>query len=253
MMQYITSLCSYRYLFIRSRGRWNLSMSRTKFVIVGVYIAGIVVFIPNYTLTKLEPIFYQEMNITVYRIKSLEIYLRNSSTMNAVNVWIFILIGKLIPCILICILGFLLLKTIRRSVQLTESLKLTACSRRMRAHRRTTILLLAIMTMFVISELPCAILVLISVFVERFFHDYYPLFADTLDIISLVNNAINFVMFCSMSKQFRDSLCETLPFCQNINVPNGYQSAPTTTNVKASAVTQLWVDNNSNAKLLKLV
>lgn len=226
-------------MFIRSRGQSNLSVPKTRVIILGVYLFGVVVSLPNYMVTQLEPHPLPELNTTVYRIRSIQIYLGTSTTMNAINVWIYVLLCKLVPLVLICGFGCLLLKTIRYSVQLTESLKLTSCSRRMRAHKRTTIMLLAIMAMFIISQLPAAILVLISVFVESFFMDYYLLFADTLDIISLLNNAINFVMYCIMSRQFRDSLCETLPFCANIGVPTGYKSAPTTNGRQPSAVTQL--------------
>ncbi|XP_052224817.1 G-protein coupled receptor dmsr-1-like [Dreissena polymorpha] len=228
-----------RYLFIRSRGRLNLSIPKTQLAICGVYVAVIMVLIPNYSLSGLEPSFVPAHNTTVYKIKSLQIYLKNSTTMNAINVWLFVLVGKFIPCVLICVLGCMLLKTIQQSVQLTESLKLTSCSRRMRAHRRTTIMLLAIMALFIISSFPVAILMLISVFVDGFFMDYYMLFADTLDILSLINNAINFVMYCSMSRQFRDSLCETLPLCKLDSGKGVYQSTATTTNVRASAVTHL--------------
>lgn len=148
--------------------------------------------------------------------------------MNAINVWLFIIVGKLLPCILICVFGCLLLRTLRQSQQLTESLKLTSTSRRMRAHKRTTVMLLAIMTMFMISELPSAVLVLISVFRDGFFMDYYMLFADTLDILSLINNAINFIMYCIMSRQFRDCLCDTLPMCNN-NISRQYHAANTFT------------------------
>ena len=98
-------------------------------------------------------------------------------------------------------------------------------------------MLLAIMAMFIIASFPVAILVLISVFVDRFFMDYYMLFADTLDILSLINNAINFVMYCSMSRQFRDSLCETLPMCKLDDGKGAYHSTAPPTNVRASAVT----------------
>jgi len=226
-------------LFIRSRGRWNLSIARTRLLVVGVYTFVVIVTLPNYMVTKLEPIFIPQYNTTVYRIKSLKIYLGDSTVMNAVNVWLYVLVGKLLPLCLICVFGCLLLKTIRHSVQLTESLKMTTCSRRMRAHKRTTIMLLAIMAMFIISELPSAILVLISIFKENFFIDYYLLFADTLDILSLINNAFNFIMYCIMSRQFRDSLCETLPFCTGVSVPTGYKSAPTTNGRQPSGVTQL--------------
>lgn len=212
-------------MFIRSRGRWNLDITKTRIAITSVFFGSIISTIPNYVVTDVEPVYLHAHNATVYRIKNLQIYLKNSTTMNAINVWLYIIVGKLLPCILICVFGCLLLRTLSQSKQLSESLKLTSTSRRMRAHKRTTLMLLAIMTMFIISELPAAILVLVSVFVERFFMDYYMLFADTLDILSLINNAINFVMYCIMSRQFRDCLCETFPICK---ATIKYQPASTT-------------------------
>jgi hypothetical protein len=202
-----------------------MSVTRTRAAIVGVYMASIIVSVPNYVVTDVIPVPVPSHNATIYRIKNLQIYLKNSTTMNAINVWLFILVGKVLPCVLICVFGFFLLKTLRESQQLSESLKLTATSRRMRAHKRTTVMLLAIITMFIISELPAAILVLISVFKEKFFMDYYMLFADTLDILSLTNNAINFIMYCIMSRQFRDCLCENLPVCSTTY--SKYHSAKT--------------------------
>jgi len=198
--------CDFRYKFIRSRGSWKFSIYRTQLVIVAVFAVCVIMFIPNYMLAGLETEFVPSLNATVYRIKSLKIYLGYSTTMNTINVWLFILVGKLVPCSLMCIIGCLLLRSIRESAHLGVSLSLSSYSKRMKAHRRTTIMLLAIMMMFLISELPAALLVLVSVFVKDFFRDYYMLFADTLDIVSLANNAINFVMFCIMSKQFRDIL-----------------------------------------------
>ena len=209
-MQYC--IC-FRYVFIRTRGKRNLTINTTVILIVLVYILSIVVFIPNYIVTEVEPVYQPAYNTTIYRMKNLVIYFKNSSAINTVNVWSFILIGKVLPCFLISLFGGLLLRTLGDSKRLSESLKQTQCSQRMRAHKRTTVMLLVIIVMFIVAELPSGILVLVSAFVDGFFMDYYLLFADTLEIVSLINNAVNFIMYCSMSRQFRECLTESFPGC----------------------------------------
>ena len=150
-------------------------------------------------------------NATIYKLENLQIYLKNSTTVNTINVWLFILIGKILPCLFMCLFGGLLLQTLGESKKLSKSLKQTSCSQRMRAHKRTTTMLLAIVLMFLLAELPSGVLVFVSAYVEGFFMDYYLLFADTIDILSLINNSVNFIMYCSMSRQFRECLYETVP------------------------------------------
>ena len=218
-----------RYVFIRSRGnsKWNLDIGKTCLLVISVYCLSVLIFIPNYIVTEMKPVFLPKFNATIYKIKNLEIYLENTSTVNAINVWTFIVIGKLVPCCFISLFGGLLLRTLRESKKLSESLKQTSCSQRMKAHKRTTLMLLTIVLMFLIAELPSAILVFVCVFVKGFFMDYYLLFADTLDILSLTNNAVNFIMYCSMSRQFRECLCETLPQCKLIKAdPRGAYHHP---------------------------
>ena len=216
-----------RYIFIKSRGnsKWNLDSSKTCILVVSVYCLSVLIFIPNYIVTETEPVFAPEFNVTIYKIKTLELHFENTSTANAINVWTFIVIGKLVPCCCISLFGGLLLRTLKESKKLSESLKQTTCSQRMKAHKRTTLMLLTIILMFLIAELPNAVLVFVCVFVKDFFNDYYLLFADTLDILSLINNAVNFIMYCSMSRQFRECLCETLPHCKRID-PRGTYHHP---------------------------
>ncbi|KAL4220992.1 hypothetical protein ACF0H5_019256 [Mactra antiquata] len=212
-----------RYFFIKTSGRWNLNIVRTRLAIVGIFIGTVVLSCPLYALTDLVPAKYE--NATIYRIRGVQIYYNETSIMDVLNVWLHIVVGKVLPCCLICVFGCLLLQTLRKSQQLSENLKLTSTSRRMRAHKRTTRMLLAIMTMFIISALPAAVLTLVSVFVEHFFTDCYLLLGDSLDFLSLINNSINFIMYCIMSRQFRDCLCEAFPMCGNKFIHAQYRPA----------------------------
>lgn len=82
-------------------------------------------------------------------------------------------------------------------------------SERAREHNRTTAMLLAVVGLFQLTELPQGVLTLCSIFIPNFFADVYWPLGDVLDIAALLNNSINFVLYCTMSRQFRETFVET--------------------------------------------
>jgi len=70
-------------------------------------------------------------------------------------------------------------------------------------------MLLAVVGLFQLTELPQGVLTLCSIFIPHFFRDVYWPLGDVLDIAALLNNSINFVLYCTMSRQFRQTFVET--------------------------------------------
>jgi len=70
-------------------------------------------------------------------------------------------------------------------------------------------MLLAVVGLFQLTELPQGVLTLCSIFIPNFFFDVYWPLGDVLDIAALLNNSINFVLYCTMSRQFRETFVET--------------------------------------------
>ncbi|XP_015177510.1 PREDICTED: sex peptide receptor-like [Polistes dominula] len=69
---------------------------------------------------------------------------------------------------------------------------------------RTTMMLLAVLLLFLLTELPQGVLGLLSVILgSGFFHTCYLMLGDVIDILTLINSAINFILYCTMSRQFR--------------------------------------------------
>lgn len=66
-------------------------------------------------------------------------------------------------------------------------------------------MLVAIVVLFVVTELPQGALALCSGLVERCFDFYYAPLGDTMDIVALINNGINFALYCTMSARFRQT------------------------------------------------
>jgi len=88
---------------------------------------------------------------------------------------------------------------------------------------RTTRMLLAVLLLFLITEFPQGILALLSDLMgDKFFKEcYYPL-SDLMDFVALLNSAINFILYCTMSTRFRDvfyqvfHLAPILNFCTKL-------------------------------------
>ena len=72
---------------------------------------------------------------------------------------------------------------------------------------RTTRMLLAILVFFLITEFPSGLVALFSCFSADFFKYVYGPLGDLMDILALVNSSVNFILYCSMSRQFRKTFC----------------------------------------------
>lgn len=69
---------------------------------------------------------------------------------------------------------------------------------------RTTRMLLAIVIVFLLTEIPQGILaILLGVFSDDFRYKIYMKIGDILDLLSLCNACTTFIIYCSMSGQFR--------------------------------------------------
>uniref|UniRef100_A0A1I7VRH8 G_PROTEIN_RECEP_F1_2 domain-containing protein n=1 Tax=Loa loa TaxID=7209 RepID=A0A1I7VRH8_LOALO len=70
---------------------------------------------------------------------------------------------------------------------------------------RTTRMLLTILCVFLITELPQGIMMVLSgILPEAFRRHIYNSLGDLLDLLSLCNACTTFVIYCSMSEQFRN-------------------------------------------------
>ena len=71
---------------------------------------------------------------------------------------------------------------------------------------RTTLMLTIVSVLFVITEFPQSILISMSIIKgESFYNNVYMPLGDLLDILALINNSINFLLYCSMSRAFRNT------------------------------------------------
>lgn len=132
---------------------------------------------------------------------------------------LYSIVAKMIPCFLMIIFGALLLKTLDNHGRVTRK-KLSKLGVVMnRPHTsRTTIMLLIVMVLFLVTELPQGILLILSLTIEDFFDRVYIPLGDTMDILALINNSINFVLYCSMSIEFRRTISKWICQCAKGNL-----------------------------------
>lgn len=146
---------------------------------------------------------------------------------------------KLIPCVILTIVSHQLIKSLRaakkrkekllgrkiipKTLQQNKQLSFISKSstaesvmesgsftREIRTTTRTTRMLIAVLVLFLVTEFPQGVLALLSDLLgEQFFADCYIPLSDLMDFVALLNSAINFLLYCAMSKKFRDVFCKT--------------------------------------------
>ncbi|XP_046744398.1 G-protein coupled receptor dmsr-1-like [Diprion similis] len=184
------------------------------------------------------------------------------------NLWIYGAVIKIIPCIALTILSLQLIlalveakkrrqkltsaalvKTVNKSTDANDGKKTRKKpSRHMDKERqtdRTTRMLLAVLLLFLITEFPQGVMGLLSVMLgARFFDTCYVKLGEVMDILALINSAINFILYCAMSRQFRTTFNQLFGrsklFGRWMPIPqHGENNGNTGTNHTVTQVTQV--------------
>lgn len=81
---------------------------------------------------------------------------------------------------------------------------------------RTTLMLIIVCILFLITEFPQAILMLFSIIYgeplksDSFYNRVYTPLGDLTDMLALINNSINFLLYCTMSRAFRNTFYQLI-------------------------------------------
>lgn len=217
------SLAIFRYIVVcrRVAGPGPCTLQRAKVTAGAVVVATVVFCSPNYVMYRpvevSEGAYWFENNdfITSYH----EVF----------NYWVFGVVLKVAPCVLLSVLSTLLIVAMRRAEKRRARLKSQGRreeSERTGEHNRTTSMLVTVVLSFVLSELPQGVLALLSGIDSSIFHRVYVPLGDVWDIIVLINSAVNFVLYCIMSRQFRQTFYSVLCLgCCKTSDPTGAEVA----------------------------
>lgn len=150
-------------------------------------------------------------NYTGYRISG-----------NAADQRLVILVGtfaKVVPSLISLLFSCLIMSTLQSANMRRKSLTQeghilpaypSRClGRRRSTHRRTTCMLVCIMFLFTAVELPQGVLIVLYTF-NHSIKCIYMSFGDFFDAMSLIKNITIFVLYCSMSMEYRTTCCHAL-------------------------------------------
>ncbi|XP_049766431.1 G-protein coupled receptor dmsr-1-like [Schistocerca cancellata] len=238
------TLAVWRYLAVAHPQRGQIGVPCTLAVVGSAYVLGPLLCTPHYLAFEVAEV--RERNATLYFVQMSRLSQAAGGLLGDVNFWVYGVVVKLTPCAALTVLSLrivaALLETKRRRRQLTASA--SASSRQQDKERqtdRTTRMLLAVLLLFLATELPQGVLALLSGLLgHRFFAECYVPLGELMDALALLNSAVNFILYCSMSRQFRVTFCQLFrprALGRWIAVEMSHNGVTTTNN--ATQVTQL--------------
>lgn len=195
----------------------SCNMHRTKIYIALAYFMSPIICIPSYFMFTL--IGRKTANGTLYRIATSKVALAHGELLRKLNFYLYSIIIKLVPCLLLTYFSVMmirvLLETKRRKVRLASggaqgSQSEHHLQKLQRQTDRTTRMLVAVLLLFLVTEFPQGILAAISAAWPNFFENCYTAAGELMDILALINSAVNFLLYCFMSKQFRTAMRQLL-------------------------------------------
>uniref|UniRef100_A0A914XM35 G-protein coupled receptors family 1 profile domain-containing protein n=1 Tax=Plectus sambesii TaxID=2011161 RepID=A0A914XM35_9BILA len=147
----------------------------------------------------------------IYTIQVPEVATANGCRLFKLNLWMTGLFFKVIPCILLFFLSIGLMLKLReaerkRRILLMNRPGASPRNRRNPTADRTTVMLVVILLVFLLTELPQGFVAILNAIYTTDVHRYiYFNLGDVLDLLSLINSCVNFVLYCVMSSRYRQT------------------------------------------------
>ena len=208
-------LAIFRYIFISAAPhtvKRVCSEARAKLAISLTYFVTLIVCVPNFVLLNIVPYPAETGNGTLWLVKFRE-DTRFEQNLYNFNFWVQAIVVKLLPCCGLTVVSVIIVRKMnkvqRQHQKLMKTKNAGGTSDRLEESKRKSIratrMLLTVVALFLLTEFPIGIMSLLSGILNKFYDEVYGPLGDTMDILALINNGINFLLYCSMSKQFRDT------------------------------------------------
>lgn len=218
----VLAIMRFLIIWFPAKGSMWCSHQRAKICVAVVYVSVVIICIPNYMMNTMTVVYETAVDNATGKAFTDTIYHSSVRTegifpiVSDINFYIQALLVKLVPCVTLTIFTVLLIYAMHKAYKKRMALKSEGKKEdadRHHEHNRTTGMLLAVVVLFLITELPQGMLTLLIIFIPSIQFTVYNPLGDVLDIVALCNNAINFVLYCSMSKLFRDTFVRIFCNC----------------------------------------
>ncbi|XP_043582984.1 G-protein coupled receptor dmsr-1-like [Bombus pyrosoma] len=215
------TLAVWRYIAIRfpQYNSW-CTAARCKTALWSSFLAPFVACAPSYLVFGIRRQAVNENGTLEIAYTVDADYSQHKDFFYQLNFWVLGVVVKLLPCVILTVISCWLIKALYRAKGRKQALKsYNQCknagtmgngsvprrpSKSEKRADRTTKMLVAVLLLFLVTEIPQGILGLLSgVLGDCFFRNCYHNFGEVMDILALLNGAINFILYCSMSRQFR--------------------------------------------------
>ncbi|XP_047096641.1 G-protein coupled receptor dmsr-1-like [Schistocerca piceifrons] len=235
-------LAVWRYLAVAHPRRGQVGVARTLAAVAAAYLLGPLLCAPHFLAFEVAEV--RERGATLHVVQMSRLSRAAGGLLADLNFWVYAVAVKLAPCAALTVLSLRIVAALLETKRRRRQLSLAAAARQPAKERqteRTTRMLLAVLLLFLATELPQGVLGLLSGLLgQRFFAQCYLPLGELMDGLALFNSAVNFVLYCSMSRQFRVTFCQLFrPRALGRWIPvEASHDANTTTN-NATQVTQL--------------
>ena len=209
-------LASFRYIIIKTGKYSHLSKlfctyRGTKCACIAIFIISMLSTIPNSLMHDILPI---ENNQTIAGYWFTESKYANGP-LKTLNFALFGICGKLFGSFFLGILSWLIVKNLNKAQIVAQRIRK---QRRALRQRRVSLMIAVVALSFAIAEAPQGILLIISGMNDAFYENYYVKLGDILDLLTLANGCVNFLLYCAMSTKFRRKFlrifCDPLLNCK---------------------------------------
>ena len=200
------------------RARQLCTMTNSVKTIGVIYIVSILLhlcrfFENTYSPIELESMLHPGQTVTGCTQRFISIVDRNKNVYFNIYYWVRVLAVHVIPCVTLVLLNLLLILAMKtaqaRRKQLLKQNRRTEC-RKLKENNCTTLMLVAVVGLFLLVEIPLAVLLIIMVIENTFelfisHQDALPKAAMLINFFILLSYPVNFFIYCGMSKQFRET------------------------------------------------
>lgn len=200
---YLTvTLAVWRYLSVAHPlySRNHCTLRRAKLAIASAYVVSPVLCLPNYfTFTTIQRNGSYYLHPTRFAI---------DNNLISINFWTYGVVGKIIPCVALTVLSWQLIRALASARKRKEALQGRGVLGEGERHAtdRTTRMLLAVLFLFLITEFPHGIVSMLGgILGDEFLQTCYAPLGNIFDFCALINCSINFILYCAMSRQFRQT------------------------------------------------